>query len=54
VAEPVRKGFGTMLLESIVARRQGSNASMVFDPRGLRASLRLGLDPSASEAKSLV
>jgi PAS domain S-box-containing protein len=44
VAEPTRKGFGTTLLESLVARRQGSTVRTVFDPEGLRAHLWLAID----------
>lgn len=44
VGQPASKGFGTTLLESLVARRQGSSVRMAFDPEGFRANLRLALE----------
>lgn len=55
VAGPARKGFGTTLLESMAARRQGCTVETVFAREGLRARLRLAIDtPQAGGGAGLV
>jgi two-component sensor histidine kinase len=43
VAEPDRKGFGTMLLEQVLSRQLGGEVGVAFAPKGLRVRVEAAL-----------
>lgn len=49
ISPPSRQGFGTKVMERVVARALDAQVSMAFEPSGLRWSLRIPLSHIASE-----
>lgn len=50
IRPPSRQGFGTKVMERVVARALDADVTMSFEPSGLRWSLRIPLSHIASEA----
>jgi len=52
VTRPVRKGFGSRLLERLLSRDLGGDISLDYDPGGFKFSIRAPLSSTTSDASA--
>ncbi len=52
VQRPARRGRGTQLIERMIAYQLHGEASLRFEPSGVRCSLRFPIEPVSAEVSS--